>query len=246
MMGRRQVDWAAVLATIHYLVITFRVASMGNAMRRHCSKRNRHRNCDDFIVNHITPDPSRRSRHYTSEDHTDHTITKSSITGEVSNASVNSSSSWVTTLGTRSDFSLSLPTGESESSESEISTSDSRNEIESELHTSDEDDQRSRTISSESIHSSDTSADFSSFKPLSQLSEHSMVRLRDEDIEWAEAVRRYHSAEPVFHRPAIKAALKVRPRRIKPQLSWRRCFHQWAVRQRPEEYRGFRFIAFIP
>lgn len=43
-----------------------------------------------------------------------------------------------------------------------------------------------------------------------------------------------------------KAALKVRPRRIKPQLSWRRCFHQWAVRQRPEEYRGFRFIAFIP
>uniref|UniRef100_A0A915BAW1 Uncharacterized protein n=1 Tax=Parascaris univalens TaxID=6257 RepID=A0A915BAW1_PARUN len=214
---------------------------MGNAMRRHCSKGNRHYNCDDFSVkHHITSDASRRSRLYTSEDHTEHTITKSSITGELSNASVNSSSSWVTTLGTRSDFSLSLPTGESESSESEISASHSRGEVESELHTSDEDGQRSRTISSESIHSSDTSADFSSFKPLSQLSEHSMVRLRDEDIEWAEAVRRYHSAEPVFHRPAIKAALKIRPRRIRPQLSWRRCFHQWAVRQPPEEYKVFR------
>ncbi|VDM42756.1 unnamed protein product [Toxocara canis] len=126
------------------------------------------------------------------------------------------------TLGTRSDFSISLPTGESETNESELSIADSNEEID-ELNTSDEDDQRSMTTtaSSESVHSSDTSVDFSSFKPLSEISEHSIVPLRNEDIQWA----------------CAKPALKIRPHRVKPKLSWYRCYHQWAVRQRPEPYK---------
>ncbi|KHN87796.1 hypothetical protein Tcan_10035, partial [Toxocara canis] len=145
------------------------------------------------------------------------------------------------TLGTRSDFSISLPTGESETNESELSIADSNEEID-ELNTSDEDDQRSMTTtaSSESVHSSDTSVDFSSFKPLSEISEHSIVPLRNEDIQWACAVRRYHSNEPVFRKRVIKPALKIRPHRVKPKLSWYRCYHQWAVRQRPEPYKVFR------
>uniref|UniRef100_A0A0M3KG82 HSF_DOMAIN domain-containing protein n=1 Tax=Anisakis simplex TaxID=6269 RepID=A0A0M3KG82_ANISI len=135
------------------------------------------------------------------------------------------------------------------------------------LRTTDENNERSRTSFSESsVHSSDTSYDFSSFKPISELSEHSAVLMRDDDVEWLDAVQRYLSKEPVFQRKPIvlftlnhesfyflrkskdenlpinfgllqKPALKIY-RRFKPQLSWHRCYHQWAIRQPPQPYRG--------
>ncbi|VDK50704.1 unnamed protein product [Gongylonema pulchrum] len=97
------------------------------------------------------------------------------------------------TIGTRSAFTLSLPTGESgqrtdgqyEGSEeyAEYSTADT-----------------SRESSLDTGRTSDTSQDFSSFKNLSQISEHTTMRPRDDDVAWMDAVRQYHQNEPVFRK----------------------------------------------
>ncbi|VDK89136.1 unnamed protein product [Onchocerca ochengi] len=125
-------------------------------------------------------------------------------------------------------FSLSVPTGESEQStdkESTRSTDDSNSDY----------NKRSSTTSRAT---SNTSADFSSFKNLSKISEHTTMHPRPDDLEWMNDVRQYHDSEPVFRKKPFKAALKIRPRKVFPRLKWHHLYHQWALRQSPETYMG--------
>ncbi|EJW87237.1 hypothetical protein WUBG_01851 [Wuchereria bancrofti] len=140
--------------------------------------------------------------------------------------------SWTTTIGTRSVFSVSFPTGER------------RRDGDRESTTSQDDDcilsksNYSGRSSATSYSISNTSADFSSFKNLSEISEHTMIRPRPDDMEWLSEVWQYHDREPVFRKKPFKAALKIRPRRIVPQLKWYRLYHHWAIRQSPKPYKG--------
>ncbi|MCP9263382.1 hypothetical protein DINM_006187 [Dirofilaria immitis] len=140
------------------------------------------------------------------------------------NTNMNEPDSWTTTIGTLSvPFSLSIPTGESEQNISEESTTSQDDCILSSSSCS----KKSSTTS----RASNTSADFSSFKNLSKISEHTTVRLRPDDIEWMNDVRKYQDNEP-------KAALKIQPRKMYPRLKWHHLYHQWALRQTPKAYKG--------
>ncbi|VIO88384.1 Uncharacterized protein BM_BM10353 [Brugia malayi] len=147
------------------------------------------------------------------------------------NNDIDETNSWTTTIGTRSVFSVSFPTGErgrDGDSENTITQDDcilSRSNC-------------SGRSSATSYSVSNTSADFSSFENLSEISEHTMMRPRLDDMEWLSEVRQYHDREPVFRKKPLKAALKIRSRRIVPQLKWYRRYHHWAIRQSPKPYKG--------
>uniref|UniRef100_A0A158Q8C3 Uncharacterized protein n=1 Tax=Elaeophora elaphi TaxID=1147741 RepID=A0A158Q8C3_9BILA len=140
--------------------------------------------------------------------------------------------SWTTTIGTRSAFSVSYPTGET--SENEINEESSRSQSECILPSNDYYERSLMT--SDSV--SNTSADFSSFKNLSEISEHTTVHPRPADIKWMNDVQQYHQQEPVFRKKPFRAALKIRSRRVFPELKWTHLYHQWALRQSPKAYKG--------
>uniref|UniRef100_A0A915PEZ1 Uncharacterized protein n=1 Tax=Setaria digitata TaxID=48799 RepID=A0A915PEZ1_9BILA len=140
------------------------------------------------------------------------------------------------TIGTLSAFSLSFPTGESDRSADDRSSTS----IDSSNYNRSSSNHSRRSTTSEGT--SNTSADFSSFKNLSEVSEHTTMRPRADDLEWMKAVRQYHDREPVFRKKPFKAALKTRPRRLLPQLHWRRLYHRWAIRQSPKAYKGMLLI----
>ncbi|EFO16756.2 hypothetical protein LOAG_11751 [Loa loa] len=102
--------------------------------------------------------------------------------------------SWTTTIGTRSSFSLSYPTGDNEHSEESTTSQDDC------ILSSSNYSGRSSTTTTNNNSTSNTSADFSSFKNLSQISEHTTMRPRSDDIEWLNDVRQYHDHEPVFRK----------------------------------------------
>ncbi|VDP19350.1 unnamed protein product [Onchocerca flexuosa] len=119
-------------------------------------------------------------------------------------------------------LSLSVPTGESEQNTDEEGTTSSNDPSSG---------YSKRTTSN-------TSADFSSFKNLSKISEHTTMHLRPDDLEWMNDVRQYQESEPVFRKKPFNAALKIRPRKVFPRLKWRHLYHQWALRQSPKTYMG--------
>ncbi|CAG9532214.1 unnamed protein product [Cercopithifilaria johnstoni] len=147
------------------------------------------------------------------------------------NKDVEETNSWTTTIGTRSAFSVSYPTDDNERSVDEESTTSQDDCILSSSNYN-----RRSSTTNDSI--SNTSSDFSSFKNLSEISKHTIMHPRPEDIEWMKDVRQYHEHEPVFRKKPFKAALKIRRRRIFPRLKWCRLYHQWALRQTPKAYKG--------
>ncbi|VDK75129.1 unnamed protein product [Litomosoides sigmodontis] len=145
---------------------------------------------------------------------------------------VGETNSWTTTIGTRSSFSRSYPTGENEKSFDEEGAMSRQDDCTLSS------DNFSRRPSEISDSYSSTSADFSSFNNLSQISEREMMQPRPDDIEWMKDVRKYHEREPVFRKKPFNAALKIRPRRIFPQLKWHHLYHHWALRQLPKPCKG--------
>ncbi|VDM96813.1 unnamed protein product [Thelazia callipaeda] len=159
---------------------------------------------------------------------------------------VDETDSWTTTIGTRSDFSLSCPTDDSESDE----RCSGRQNVNSRtwqtlcikfIYTNNCNFSSSTTSSSEI---SNTSEDFSSLRNLSEISEHTTMPLRSNDIAWMKAVQTYNENEPIFRKKPFKAALKIRPRKLFPRYRWHQLYHQWAIRQPPMLYRGIYFNSF--
>ncbi|VBB34606.1 unnamed protein product [Acanthocheilonema viteae] len=138
----------------------------------------------------------------------------------------NETNSWTTTIGTRSSFSTSYPTGEDGPS------------FDEEITTGQGDCNNNERSSTTSDSLSNTSSDFSSFKNLNDISEHTMMSPRADDIKWMNDALRYHEQEPVFRKKPFKAALKIRPRKVFPQLKWYRLYHKWGLRQTPQAYKG--------